>query len=141
MSAPNEQLAAEILAQFTDAASVHFDHSLAQMPLDDAQQRELRYWQRQSLAVLREFAAAALPGALDAVTAARRDAMDSLAAAVRTWDERGATAAPPTSTGVAPDPAGAPAPADAATGQPAATNADLLEVRRRSVAARLASGA
>lgn len=116
MSASDARLAAEILAQFTDSASARFDQALGAMPLDDDQRRELKYWQRQSLAAQRQYAAIALPGAFAAVAAARQDALDSAEAAARTWaDARSALSAEPAQI--------------------------TLELRRRSVAARLASGA
>jgi hypothetical protein len=115
LPASDARLAAEILAQFRDAATVHFDEVLATMPLDDAQRRELRYWQRQSLSALRDYAAVALPAALTAVAAAQQDTLAAVDAAARTWADSG------------------PAAAEAPT--------DPLELRRRSVAARLASGA
>jgi hypothetical protein len=123
------RLADEILAQFSDTASARFDQSLAAMPLDESQRRELRYWQRQSLASLRQYAAVALPGALAAVAAAHSEATASLDAAGRTWEGRR-------------DPAEADTLADhyAAVAGPL-IEPDSLELRRRSVAARLASGA
>jgi hypothetical protein len=120
VSAPDTRLASEILAQFTDTASAHFDTSLDAMPLDEQQRRELRFWQRQSLAALREYAASALPGALAVLSAAQADVHESLQAAARTWAESG--------------PASAAEPAVAAL-------PDTLEQRRLTVAARLASGA
>lgn len=116
MSAPDARLAADVLAQFTDAASARFDDALAALPLDEAQRRELKYWQRQSLAALRQYAASALPGVLAAVAEAQQDALDAVEAAARAWAEVG----------------------PAAGAQPVQ---DPLELRRRTVAARLASGA
>lgn len=127
------RLADEILAQFSDSASARFDQSLAAMPLDESQRRELRYWQRQSLASLRQYAAVALPGALAAVTAAHSEATASLDAAGRTWDGRRELAAADSPVG---RPVDEPAAVPELIAQP-----DSLELRRRSVAARLASGA
>lgn len=119
MDISESQFAAEILAQYTDTASAHFDEALGALVIDEAQRRELRYWQRQSLAALRQYAGVALPGALAAVATAKQEALDSVAAAAQVW-----AAARPTTA------------ADATESTP-----DPLELRRRSVAARLASGA
>ncbi|MEO6714003.1 MAG: hypothetical protein ABIM89_11315 [Mycobacteriales bacterium] len=127
MSAPDERLAAEILAHFTETASARFDDSLAAMPLDDVQRRELRFWQRQSLRALRQYAAGALPGALAAMSAAQQETNESLEAAAKAW----------AATQVAREPAAEESPVGAA----GAVEPDHLELRRRTVAARLASGA
>lgn len=126
MPPPDPRLAAEILAQFTDSASSRFDASLARMPLDEAQQRELRYWQRQSLVALRQYAAVAVPAVLAAVAAAQQDAGDAFESAARAWDEpqRPDVGSPPLEEA-----------------KPSPDHPDTLELRRRSVAARLASGA
>lgn len=132
MSDEDERFAIEVLAQFSDPACTRFDSALAAMPLDDAQRRELRYWQRQSLTDLRIFAAAALPGAIAAVASARDDAMTAAATAVAAWDDRPAAVHPelPVRVGTAVP----------AAGSELDPQVDTLEIRRRTVAARLASG-
>lgn len=131
--ADDVRLADDILARFSDTASTRFDDSLAAMPLDDAQRRELRYWQRQSLAAFRQYAAVALPGALAAVAAAESEALASLEAAGLTWTE---TRAQTTSIRMLVE-----MPAEPSEQPPQAEEPDSLELRRRTVAARLASGA
>jgi hypothetical protein len=132
--ADDVRLADEILAQFTDAASARFDQALGSMPLDDSRRRELKYWQRQSLAALRQYAAVALPGAIAAVTAAQSDALASLEAAGRTWAD--ARAEPVEVRLLAVSNPEEPVPNTDEGEEP-----NSLEVRRRTVAARLASGA
>jgi hypothetical protein len=134
--ADDVRLADDILAQFSDTASTRFDHSLAGMPLDDDQRRELRYWQRQSVAAFRQYAAVALPGALAAVAAAESEALASLEAAGTTWTEtRPQTASIRMLVEVPAEPSEQPPQAEKPE------EPDSLELRRRTVAARLASGA
>jgi hypothetical protein len=152
------RLAREVLAQFDDTATARFDDVLARLPIDEMDRRELKYWQRQSLATVREFAALALPAALSAVATAQQDTVDAIAAAERSWAEVTAAPADTVSESAAPD---RPTPTD--TNGPAlaavvvataldtadATDADhddpdqadALELRRRVLAARLANGA
>ena len=133
----DSRFALEVLAQFPDPASARFDAALARTSLDDEQRRELRYWQRQSLLDLRQYAASALPGALVAVGAAQQESLDAAAAAEAAWDDRAiqpimtTDVAAAGETGVLAGPVGA--------GGPALV--DTLELRRRIVAAKLASGA
>lgn len=113
-------LATEVLAHFVDAASDRFDQRLARMPLDDDQRRELKFWQRQSLAALGHYAAVAIPGAMAAVAAGRGDALESVEAAERIWDT--ASTATTTASGI----------------QEPHQSISTLEQRRLVVAAKLA---
>lgn len=126
-------LAWEILQRFDDPATGRFDEALAAADLPEDVRRVLRFWQRESVANVRQFAAEALPAVLHAIGTARDDA----ARATR----RAAAALP-----------GASAPgdwtdhsiADVVIELPDVTpredreSARLLEERRRTVAARLA---
>lgn len=133
----DSRFALEVLAQFPDPASARFDAALARTPLDDEQRRELRYWHRQSLLDLRQYAVSALPGALVAVGVAQQESLEAAAAAEAAWDDRAIQPAMTTDvaatgeTGVLAGPLGAGGPAPV----------DTLELRRRIVAAKLASGA
>ncbi|MEP7055338.1 MAG: hypothetical protein ABI912_08835 [Actinomycetota bacterium] len=129
MPADDVRVADEILAQFTDSASARFDQSLGGMPLDETQRRELRYWQRQSLASLRQYAAVAVPGALAAISAAQSEAKASLEDAGSAWAEAHPAGIDEGDALLLDESAFEPTPPDS------------LELRRRSVAARLASGA
>ncbi len=146
------RLATEILAQFTDTASARFDDVLASLTIDELHRRELKYWQRQSLASVRQFAAHALPAALSAVATAQQDALDAVAAAESSWAAVTPKPADPAAETPVPEMANREtalaavlvAQLDAAP--PADTHSDpdqpdALELRRRALAARLANGA
>jgi hypothetical protein len=121
------EIAAEVLRWCEDAASRRFDEVLAAASLSIEQQRELRYWQRQSVHAVKRYAADTVPAVLALVRAAQRDAEDQATSAADTWAgvQRAAAAVPE----------------DGAIRLMAVPTADdALEIRRRNVAARLATG-
>ena len=108
------EVAAEVLRWVEDPASRRFDEVLARTSLSVDQQRELRYWQRQSLQAVKRYAAETVPAVLSTVRAAQRDADDHTTSAADSWAEVRRAAVP--------------------------SAGDALEARRRNVAARLATG-
>lgn len=131
----------ETLRDYDDVAGRRFDEALAVMPLSDLQRRELRFWQRQSMEALRQYAARAVPAALSAVQQAQQEADELVSRAASAW-ERAARVAAAVAAAAAESQPDAPA---ADPGEPVATAAgdaepDALEVRRRALAARLATG-
>lgn len=109
MDATDAGLAWEILQRYTDPATAEFDAVLASADVPDDIKRALRFWQRESVANVKQYASEALPTVFAALYAAQHDA----ATATRT-------------AGAA---LGAQVPVDASV--------SLLEERRRTVAARL----
>lgn len=67
-------LAWDILARYADPATVEFDTVLARAELPEEVARALRFWQRESVANVKQFAATALPAVFGVVHAAQRDA-------------------------------------------------------------------
>jgi hypothetical protein len=138
------EVAAEVLRWFEDPASRRFDEVLARTSLSVDQQRELRYWQRQSLQAVKRYAAETVPAVLSAVHAARRDAEDQAASAADTWAGVRRAAAVPTDAAEPPAvprvPSAEPAPGIAMRLAAVPSADDALETRRRNVAARLATG-
>ncbi len=126
----DEDLATEVLESYSDPATDRFDAVLAAAAVDEATARELRYWQRESVRGLRQYAAQALPGVLAAVDDARREAAAAAARAEDTWRQ-----AQRPSVAAEADVFSLPELSPAASGD---GGVDLLEMRRRTVAARLA---
>jgi hypothetical protein len=126
-------LAWEILQRYADPATAEFDAVLraAQLPGDVA--RALRFWQRESVANVKQFAAEALPAVFTAVHAAQRDAADATRMAGAALNAKVKPRTPGTSgweqaaTITLPD-----------AGVPPGGTSSQLEERRRTVAARLA---
>ena len=127
-------LAWEILQRYADPATAEFDAVLAGAHLPEDVARALRFWQRESVANIKQFAAEALPAVFAAVHTAQHDAAEAtrragaaLAAETqpRTPGESG-WAQPPRSITMPDVPA------------PPAESGHGLEERRRTVAARLA---
>jgi hypothetical protein len=128
-------LAWEILQRYDDPATAEFDATLDTAGLPPEVVRALRFWHRESVANVKQFASEVLPTVFEAVAAAHRDAASAtrragvaFGAAQRTRDvaTSGWDAAAPDVVHV-PD----------APGEPR-QNPSLLEERRRTVAARLA---
>lgn len=119
-------LAWDILRRFVDPATAEFDAVLAAADLPDDVARALRFWHRESLANVRQFAAEALPAVFEAVHTAQRDAYDATRRAGTVLPGE-AQARPRTLTIALPD-----------VPTPAGPSASHLEERRRTVAARLA---
>lgn len=109
MDADDTGIAWEILQRYADPATSEFDAVLAGAGLPEEVARALRFWQRESVANVRQFAAEALPVVLKVL----RDAESGIAASTRL-------------SGAA---YGAPVPLDPTVSR--------LEERRRTVAARL----
>lgn len=126
-------LAWEILQRYADPATAEFDAVLAVAGVPDDVARALRFWQRESVANVKQFAAEALPAVFTAVRTAQYDAAEATrkAGAALAADQR------PRTPGTSPweqAPATITLP-DASV--PPDGNGHLLEERRRTVAARL----
>ena len=124
-------LAWEILQRYADPATREFDAVLAAAKLPDDVARALRFWQRESVQNVKQFASEALPSVFATLAAAQHDAADATRQAgsqlrkPRTpsaWDE-----AEPVAEITLPD-------VDASSDR----TVSRLEERRRTVAARLA---
>ena len=117
-------LAWEVLQRFTDPASGMFDAALAAAGLDSQTERALRFWQRESVHSVKQYAAHTLPAVFLTLAEAQADAHAAAVRAERTL--RAGTRVPePTQSIVLPEAV----PHDAGP---------LLDERRRAVAARLA---
>jgi hypothetical protein len=128
-------LAWEILQRYADPASAEFDTVLAAAGLPDDIARVLRFWQRESIANVKQFAAEALPAVFGAINDARRDAADATRrAGVALGAEVGPRTPGQTAWAVPP----APADTVVTLSEHSRESAHLLEERRRTVAARLA---
>lgn len=132
MRSDDAGLAWDILQRYDDPATARFDAVLAASDVPDDVRRALRFWQRESVANVRQFAAEALPAVFAAVATARADADEAMrraaaAGGVQTpsgWTE-------PHISDVVITMPDVPASEDPLT-------ARLREERRRTVAARLA---
>lgn len=128
-------LAWEILQRYADPATPEFDAVLAAagVPADVA--RVLRFWHRESIANVKQFAAQALPAVFEAVAEAQRDAHDATRRAGTALGAETGPRTPGQSAWAIP-----PAAPDIVVTLPdrSRENAHLLEERRRTVAARLA---
>ena len=113
-------LAWDVLRRFTDPASARFDAVLAAAGLDPETARALRFWHREAVEGVRQYAASALPAVFLALAAAQDDVAAAADRAGRAWAEAGARV-PDDSPEVIVLP-----------------DAGLAEQRRRTVAARLA---
>ena len=70
-------LAWEILQRYADPATTQFDAVLAAAKLPDDVARALRFWQRESVQNVKQFASEALPAVFAALAAAEHDASDA----------------------------------------------------------------
>ena len=77
MERNDANLAWEILHRYADPASAEFDAVLAQADLPDDVRRALRFWQRESVAAVKQFAAESLPAVFSAIDAAQSGAAES----------------------------------------------------------------
>ena len=121
-------LAWEVLARFSDPASEMFDRVLAAANLDPEIARALRFWQRESVHSVKQYAAHTVPAIFLTLAEAQHDAATAAQRAEQALHARGRAAAPS-----APDLIVLP---DAVRHDAS----DLLDERRRAVAARLAQG-
>jgi hypothetical protein len=128
-------LAWEILQRYDDPATAEFDAALAAADIPAETARVLRFWQRESLASTKQFAAEALPQVFTAIARAQADAAEATHRAARALTAEN----DPRSAGT---PAWGTAVPDLVITLPdAARNSGTtrsLEERRRTVAARLA---
>jgi hypothetical protein len=127
-------LAWEILQRYVDPATAEFDAALAAAGVPAEVARELRFWQREAVANVKQYAAEALPAVFTAISNAQRDAAEATrrAGAVREADltvpdSWALPPKPPELVITLPDPS-----------LDLPESARLLEERRRTVAARLA---
>ena len=74
-------LAWEILQRYDDPATAAFDAVLADAGVSDEVARSLRFWQRESVANVKQFAAEALPAVLHVIATAQHDADEATARA------------------------------------------------------------
>lgn len=74
-------LAWEILQRYDDPATAAFDAVLANAGVPDDVARALRFWQRESVANVKQYAAEALPAVLEVIATAQRDAGEATARA------------------------------------------------------------
>jgi hypothetical protein len=128
-------LAWEILHRYADPATPQFDAVLAAAGVTEDVARALRFWQRESVANVKQFAAEALPAVFSAVGDAQRDAAEATRRAGVALGAEIGPRAPGQAAWAVP-----PAEADTVVTLPERSrdNAHLLEERRRRVAARLA---
>lgn len=128
-------LAWEIVARYADPASAEFDTVLAAADLPDDLARALRFWQRESIANVKQFAAEALPAVFAALAAAEHEAADATRKAGLALGAEIGPRSPGQAAWAVP-----PASADIVVTLPERSreNAQQLEERRRTVAARLA---
>ncbi len=123
-------LAWDLLQRYHDPASEQFDAVLAAAGVDSDTARALRFWQRESVANVKHYAAQALPAVLNALTTAATDTREATDRAADAWaDAHPAVRRDPGLVVVLPEPA----PPDPIAPQPP----ELREKRRRTVAARL----
>ena len=118
-------LAWEVLQRYRDPATVEFDAVLAGTDLPDDVLRALRFWQRESVANVKQYASEALPAVFAAVARAQEDAAEATRNAGAVLGHQASVR-----TGLVitlPDAGGG-----------NAQSAVRLEERRRTVAARLA---
>jgi hypothetical protein len=87
-------LAWEILQRYTDPATAEFDAALAAAGLPEDTARRLRFWQRESVASTKQFAAEALPPVFAAITRAQADAAESTRRAAAALDAEHAPRSP-----------------------------------------------
>ena len=130
-SADDAGLAWDVLNRFTDPGSAMFDAVLAAAGLDAETARALRFWQRESVHGVKQYAAHALPAVFLALAEAQDDVHEAAVRAERAWRRAGDSPVRTRELVVLPD--SAPSPDD-----PALPDPDLLEQRRATVAARLA---
>lgn len=124
-------LAWEILQRYVDPATAEFDAVLAAAKLPPDVARALRFWQRESLQNVKQFASEALPAVFATLAAAEHDATDATRKA-------GSALARPRGTSpwdAVPAPEAISLPDVVASPDPTVSR---LEERRRTVAARLA---
>lgn len=82
-------LAWDVLRRFTDPASARFDAVLDAAGLDPETARALRFWHRESVEGVRQYAASALPSVFLALAAAQDDVAAAADRAERAWAEAG----------------------------------------------------
>ena len=123
-------LAWEVMARYDEPASAAFDAILAAAGLDEMTARALRFWQREAVHNTKQYAAQAIPAVFAAIEAAQADVQAATRRSEQAWHSARRT--PPSSPDVSQLPEPTPA------GEAAVERDDLLEQRRRTVAARLA---
>lgn len=128
-------LAWEILQRYTDPATAEFDATLAAAGLPEETARRLRFWQRESVASTKQYAAEALPQVFGAIARAQADAAESTRRAAAVLDAESGPRSPGS-------PGWETAVPDVVITLPEPANISgttrSLEERRRTVAARLA---
>ena len=121
-------LAWEVLQRFTDPATANFDAVLAASGVNEETARALRFWQRESVAGVKQYAAHALPNVFRALAEGRADVIAAAERAEQAWTDAGRAVPRLPDLAIVPEEAGTEIQRKAA----------LLEQRRRTVAARLA---
>jgi hypothetical protein len=127
-------LAWEILQRYEDPATPQFDAVLEAAGVPPVVARALRFWHRESVANVRQFAAEVLPVVFGAIEAGRLDAHEATRRAGSAFAADHEPRTPGRSAWETPAPA-----ADEVITLPPESpeNAGLLEQRRRTVAQRL----
>jgi hypothetical protein len=131
-------LAWEILQRYVDAATPEFDAALeaAGLPADVA--RALRFWQRESVANVKQYAAEVLPAIFAIANAAERDAVEATRRAGAAFAAERQPRTPGTSPWALPRPVDDSVITIPDSARETMESPSLLEARRRTVAARLA---
>jgi hypothetical protein len=125
----------EILQRYADPATAEFDAVLAAVDLPEDVARSLRYWQREAIANVKQYAAEVVPAVLCVVESAERDAAEATRKARALLGAEIAPRTPGQAAWAVP-----PAAPDIVVTLPERSreNAHLLEERRRKVVERLA---
>jgi hypothetical protein len=132
-------LAWEILQRYADPATAEFDAAVDAAHLPDDVARALRFWHRQSVANVKQFAAEVLPTVFAAVATGQRDAADATRRAGAAYDAGRGPRTPGESPWALPREQPREEPRVITLPEPETSETiDLLEERRRTVAARLA---
>jgi hypothetical protein len=124
-------LAWEVLQRYQDPASTVFDAVLAASGVDEATARALRFWQRESVHSVKQFAAHAVPGVLATLAEAEQDGAAACERARQHWREHAPSAVVELAGVHRLEPATTRVTDEENTGQ-------LADQRRRTVAMRLA---
>jgi hypothetical protein len=131
-------LAWEILQRYVDAATPEFDAALEAAGLPAEVARALRFWQRESVANVKQYASEVLPALITIANAAERDAAEATRRAGVAFASEHQPRTPGTSPWALPRSADDPVITIPDSARDTMESPTLLEARRRTVAARLA---
>jgi hypothetical protein len=131
-------LAWEILQRYVDAATPEFDAALEAAGLPAEVARTLRFWHRESIANVKQYASEVLPAMFALANAAERDAAEATRRAGAAFKAEHQPRTPGTSPWALPRPAEDVVITIPDSARETLESPSLLEARRRTVAARLA---